>query len=347
MILRRKLLLHFGAVVAMFVLTAAAVLWHLESVLRDVRHVDTEAWVVVERVNELSININEIESDLYSLQFGRRMHLDSLIEAVESARNLMGLLGENYVMQQQAEAKEKFTRIKETLPVFERHVGALATAQDRDLARQHTEMALSHAVAMRRDMLPLSQISRAHARAEQEALTTRFRNVVLSLAIAFLLVINVSVIVILRMGSIIVHPVDQLLQATRELAQENFDYRVSIDQKGEFQELAQAYNKLAEDLQASEGRKVETLTQAAVMINHELNNAMAVIQLQLQRLGRDKSITPETTQRLGEIEVSLQRMTRTVQSLKNVRRIVLTDYVPGLKMLDLEKSTAISDADRG
>ena len=38
-------------------------------------------------------------------------------------------------------------------------------------------------------------------------------------------------------------------------------------------------------------------------------------------------------------------MTHTVQALKSVRRIVLTDYLPGVKMLDLERSQA-SDADK-
>jgi hypothetical protein len=31
-------------------------------------------------------------------------------------------------------------------------------------------------------------------------------------------------------------------------------------------------------------------------------------------------------------------MTQTIQSLKNVRRIVLTEYSPGTKMLDLQRS---------
>jgi len=222
--LRRKLLIHFGLVVALFVVTASVAIWLLGGVLYDARHLDTDAVSLVHQIN---------------------------------------------------------------------------------------------------------------------ALTLHFRNIVVLLAVAFLLVINISIIVVLRISSLILKPVEQLQRATRELGQEHFDYRVKIEQNDEFQELASAYNKLAEDLQVSEARKMEVLSQTAVMINHELNNAMAVIQLQLQRLGRDPAISPETTAKLRDIEQSLQKMTKTVQSLKNVRRIVLTDYVPGLKMLDLEKSTAI------
>jgi len=41
-----------------------------------------------------------------------------------------------------------------------------------------------------------------------------------------------------------------------------------------------------------------------------------------------------------QIRESLARMTATLERLKHVRRIVLTDYAEGTKMLDLEKSAA-------
>jgi len=42
---------------------------------------------------------------------------------------------------------------------------------------------------------------------------------------------------------------------------------------------------------------------------------------------------------LNEIREALRRMANTVESLKHIRRIVLTDYVAGTKMLDLTQST--------
>jgi len=36
-------------------------------------------------------------------------------------------------------------------------------------------------------------------------------------------------------------------------------------------------------------------------------------------------------------------MTQAVAALKSVRRIVLTDYLPGVKMLDLERSQQPTD----
>ncbi|MHC5009105.1 MAG: hypothetical protein ACYTGF_17300 [Planctomycetota bacterium] len=43
---------------------------------------------------------------------------------------------------------------------------------------------------------------------------------------------------------------------------------------------------------------------------------------------------------LRQIHQSLGRMADTIDALKRVRKIVLTDYLSGVKMLDLERSVA-------
>jgi len=171
-----------------------------------------------------------------------------------------------------------------------------------------------------------------------DAVTSRLRWMVIALSLVFVVVINISVIVLLRMGAMILRPVEALLKGTEQLARERFDYRIDLRRKDEFALLAQAYNDLASKLQSSEQRKVEMLHQAAVMLNHELNNAGSIIQLQLNVLSRRTGNRPALEKCLHEINEGLDRMTATVQSLKNVRRIVLTDYTPGTKMLDLQQS---------
>jgi signal transduction histidine kinase len=98
-------------------------------------------------------------------------------------------------------------------------------------------------------------------------------------------------------------------------------------------------------LQANEQRKIEMLGQVSVAMNHELNNVASIIELQLRLLARQQKAadSPAMEKPLREIHQSLKRITGTVQSLKNVRRIVLTEYLPGTKMLDLEKSTRERD----
>ena len=175
-------------------------------------------------------------------------------------------------------------------------------------------------------------------RAEHLKLTVSFKWLVLGFTVVFLVLINLSVIVLLRLGTMIVRPMDQLVEASRKLGAERFDYRIKLDRHDEFGELATAYNSMAQRLQDNERRRLETLAQAAVAMNHELNNAISIIELQLTLLSRQTPGSEALGKCLLQIHDSLGRMTETVQQLKNVRRIVLTDYTPGTKMLDLQRS---------
>ena len=171
-----------------------------------------------------------------------------------------------------------------------------------------------------------------------------FRATVLGLGVVFLILINLSVILLVSMACKILRPVNALVGATRELARGQFDHRVTLREDNEFDELAQALNTLAEHLQETEKQRMNVLTQVGVALNHELNNAMATIELQLGMLGRGASGDLHAERRLRTIQESLTRMKGAVTSLRSVRRIVLKEYSPGMKMLDLEQSAREEDA---
>lgn len=339
MMLRRKLVVLFGSLVALLLVTAIGAIWTLQKVLSDLRQLDVQAWVVIEESNKLGAAISMVEIQLYELEGGRQRHLDDLIHALEQMQVLLDRVSSSSVVQL-PENTPILQQVRSGLPDFVRHVAAVGTAQDPDWAAQHRREALASAVALRQEILILSRNVASHGEAEQKALTSRFRWLVLVLTIVFLLVINVSIFALLRSAGMILKPVEKLVEATRELGRERFDYRVELDQKDEFDELATAYNSLAGQLQANEQRKLEMLGQVALTLNHELNNAAAIIELQLQLLGRQANGNAGLEKYARQIRESLSRMTRTVELLKHVRRIVLTDYVSGVKMLDLERSVS-------
>jgi len=336
--LRRKLVIVLGSVIVLLVLTMAAAMWLLQDVLRGQNHINTEALAAVEDVNDMNSTITLVQVELYQLQLEKKRHLDDLIEQVESLRSTMDWIGDHYVVQRGAEA-DLYQRLRAHLPRFERHVGALATARNPELAMHHNQEALTASVDMQREGLTLGRLVRDHARGEQTELTGRFRWIVIGLTVVFLIVINVSFVVLLRMATMVVEPVEKLVHASRQLALGRFDTRVEVDQDDEFDELARAYNQLAEQLEAAEQRRLEMIGQVALMLNHEVNNATAIIELQLNLLTRRSSGDPAQEKCLRQIHDSLTRMTDTVEALKHVRRVVLTDYVTGVKMLDLARST--------
>jgi two-component system sensor histidine kinase BaeS len=175
---------------------------------------------------------------------------------------------------------------------------------------------------------------------------TRFRAMVLGLGVVFLVLINLSVILLVSMAWKILRPVDALMEATRELVRGRYEHRVTLREDNEFDELARAFNTLAGHLQETEKQRMTVLTQVGVALNHELNNAMATIELQLGMLGRGASGDLHAERRLRTIQESLTRMKGAVSSLRSVRRIVLKEYSPGMTMLDLEQSVKDDDATR-
>lgn len=335
--LRRKLLIILSPLVALLAITAVAAVWSLQKLLTDLDHVNTHAWHLVEQVNALSMHANTIELELHRLHAGDERHLDRLIESVNAAHAQAQQIGENYVLQN-PQVEARLASVQQHLPELQRHVGALATTEDADLRRLRMRQFLEAGIRISRDTVPLSRFAREHAKVEQDALLRRFRHVVLALTLMFLIVINISVIILMRMAGVILRPMAKLTEATRQLGNGDFSYRVSLPERDEFGQLGTAFNDLAQRLSEDEQRKMEVLQQTARTLNHELNNCISIIEMQLQLLQRRSGERAEMESRLRQIRGSMQRMTSTVEALLHVRRIVLTDYTPGIKMLDLEKS---------
>ena len=164
-----------------------------------------------------------------------------------------------------------------------------------------------------------------------------FRWLMLGIAVGCVLVINAAVIILLRAAGMVVKPVDELVKTSRDLT-ERWGESEQAGRADEFSELSRGYDTLAAKLQEHEQRRMETIAQTALTLNHELNNAISTIGMQLQLLARKEQQDEKFEAGLKHIRESLHRMTQTVESLKHIKRIVLTDYISGVKMLDLQRS---------
>jgi signal transduction histidine kinase len=342
--LRRKLLIVFGSLVVLLAAMAATAIWILQGALADLDRVNAQALAVADEVNRLNDGLTAVEVDLYQIQLGRQRHLDGLIDDVEAAHGLIASIGKHHVVHL-PESEGPFQAVRELYPRFEQRVSSLATAQDENLSRKYTVAALADAMTLRQGVRKIDQNVREHARMEQEHLAGRFRWLVFGIAIGCLLVINISIIVLLRAAGMVLRPVDKLVEVSRQLTSEHLDKRAELQDADEFRELAEAYNRLAERIQSSERRRMEMLGQVSLTLNHELNNSIAIIELQLQLLGRQTDGGDRFETCLRNIKENLHRMAETVESLKHIRRIVLTDYISGVKMLDLQRSVQDESAD--
>lgn len=336
--LRRKLLTRIGLLIGAFVAGAVVAVVLLQRVVQDIDRVNQDTALLTDGVNELSAAITALEAQRLA-ESNPAIDPAAQIEALLGVEDAMSKLGSHPITQPpDGQAAEVFVRISSLLPGFTE--GYRRGPPDADPDAQ----ALAASIVLRGEIRRLGQITTEYVGAERSQLGRYFRLLVLGLTLAAIVMVNASVVVLLHTVYMILRPVDQLVDASRELAQERFDHRVEIDQNDEFGELAHAYNRLAAQLAANEERKMDTLRQVAVALNHDLNNTLAAIELELRLVDLQTGGNPRLTARFQRMHQSLARVAKAVRSLAEVRRIVLTEYMPGQMMLDIERSVTTEDA---
>ncbi len=324
--LRRKLLTRIGLLIIAFMTGAVVAIYLLQGTLAQIDKTNQDAVVLIG-------GVQSVGGAIASIQAARERHetganIDSVTDGMTRAMKDIGM--HDATRDPQSPAGAAYARLREALEEF-------APAGDRSAAPQ-AHQALAPGVAAQTAVQSLSEALRTYVAMEQTNLGRSFRALVLGLTLAALVMVNVAIVVLLRTAQVVLKPVAALVEGSRELAAERFSHRVVVDQEDEFQELAHAYNRLAGQLEANEERKAEALRHLAVTLNHDLNNAMAVIELQLGLLDRRTGSNPTLGLHLNEIRSHLSQMSDTVASLKHIRRVVLTEYVPGQAMLDLPRS---------
>jgi len=330
-VLRKRFIFALAPPVLLLTLTAVVAIFALQSFLESLHNLDARSWMCIEQVNNLSVALASLEREMLEL----RPQTTRIVEAGRAVQRRY----DDYTVCYESHLVEHspvFAAANQTFGGLMGQIEKLSKNSDLDAATQ--SQLLESTSKLQEQLVGVSQEVGVGAQAERNGYISRFRILVFCLAGVFVLVINLSVLALLRTAGMIIRPMDKLIESTRELQHEGADHHVDLETKDEFGELARTYNSLVSQLASSEQHELDTLQRVALTLNHELNNALATIELQLELLGR-KAGTVESAQKFTrQIREGLARMRTTVDSLKNVRRIVLTDYVAGVKMLDLEQS---------
>ncbi len=88
-----------------------------------------------------------------------------------------------------------------------------------------------------------------------------------------------------------------------------------------------------------EARKLETLAQIAVSVNHEINNPLCSISANAEMLRA--SIGNGNEIALHKVDIILKevdRIKQVISKLSSATRVISMEYISGIKMLDLNKS---------
>jgi signal transduction histidine kinase len=329
-----------GPLVCLLMVTAVVGVWLLEGTLTRLDYLNGTVMATTEQVNDLVIGIRDVRRGLHETALGHKNQFASMDATMNQINSLMNSLEQSDILHQ-ATISAAMLPVLNRLPDFQQTIASISATPQ--VSASQVDAAIAAANSFDIDATRLAQLVRDEAHMEHQRLSDRLRVVVLVLCIVFLLAINLSIVALLRAAAMILRPVDSLVKVAHELGQEHFDARVQIDDDNEFGQLARAYNCMAQQLQSNEQRKMEVLGQVAATMSHELNNAMNVIELQLTLLSRRAGDSDALQLHLKQIRQSLRRMTGVVDAVRNTRRIVLTDYMEGIKMLDLRKSTQDSN----
>jgi signal transduction histidine kinase len=120
------------------------------------------------------------------------------------------------------------------------------------------------------------------------------------------------------------------------------DWRVTLPIYIAYGAIAISVGWLSEQLhlfyeRAIDGERVAVVSQVAVTMRHEVNNALAAIMAEAQLLEHEGPVTPEQATAIQHILDMAKRVRDSMNRLSTLTRAPTTEYVPGVKMIDLAK----------
>lgn len=155
-----------------------------------------------------------------------------------------------------------------------------------------------------------------------------------------LLAIAIALLLTYFLSRRILSPVKALISATRQFGKGDFSKRVDYKDKGEFGELAQSFNSMADDLERNERLRRNMVADVA----HELRTPLSNLKGYLEAIS-DGVVRPDenTIRSLNEEASSLSRLVNDLQelSLADAGEIKLVKQPENVASLIEEATTAI------
>jgi nitrogen fixation/metabolism regulation signal transduction histidine kinase len=151
----------------------------------------------------------------------------------------------------------------------------------------------------------------------------------------------------LRIGLGITHPLSTLIRGTRELARDNLDYRIPAGPQDEIGLLIDSFNHMATDLQENrrqrvEAEKVAAWREIARRLAHEIKNPLTPIQLTVQQM-RDK-YTGQDDAYAELLDDCTEIVTEEVESLRLlVQEFAEFARMPKLALMPHDVNAAVRD----
>jgi signal transduction histidine kinase len=320
--IRTRLIVVFAGVVIPFLALGGIGLMAFRSVLKNLDAMYWEAQVI----SDLERSLDRLGSaaKAYEKQQGAKERAE-LETRVARLHGTFALLTTNSSRHTPEQRLLELTRIQmDKIEALSREIMASPRRTAHDMVPGRTEL-LFHVIETASNAIDEIQGFGLQKMREEmgDALAT-FRRAE-ALAIALLVVtMGSSIAVALVVGASLSRPIKAIAHASRRMAEGDLSQRVDVSAGGEFLETAQAFNTMAEQVQAAQrGLAAHVRAQDAFLavLSHELRNPLAPIRLATQLIRLQPGLTPAIERATGTVERQVKHLTRLLDDLLDASRI--------------------------
>lgn len=281
-----------------------------------------------------------------------RSHLAHYEDAAKSTRTATRQLQEMARREEHRQRTLEIARlVGEVDEVFKARVIPGIDANDRDAVRrghEATERQVGKVVALSEGLNRELERFSMEARARERTMRERARWAIIG---CFVLAIGVAGI----LGFVMVHSIRSRLErlgaGATDLAKGDLSTRIRLEGDDEFSDLADAFNKMAEDLRAHQdaavrSQKLATVGQIAAGVAHEINNPLGVILGYLKLMRRNEDLTRLAGEELRIVEDEAHQCQRIVRELLDLARPPQFERAP-LNLFELVREAVDRLAEAG
>jgi signal transduction histidine kinase len=277
--MKKKIILFLSALLIFFTVGAVFTMLYITHTTSTLNRLITLHQVELLREG-LVINLQTVQSDLYTVHTPLGQNLDSIVKNVEKLDNAARGCSSCH------HRPELSSRIGAVQNLIGEYKNALSYYITASANMERIDKIKMDAATIGNTLLGLTQemtyTATKHLQTETSSALEKIKNARMILFGTLLLTLLLGVWVSIHLTKAITHPVRELVNSARIIASGHLGYKTTYDDTSEFGELARTFNSMSERLKNEQEHLIQSTKLAAIgelasNVAHEINNPLTSI----------------------------------------------------------------------